>query len=79
MNNKLVGITAKVTMNRTLYIEVPENTTEEEILKQAKKEIILPNNTLSIANALLNKAGIRYNGLDLNDWEIEKSEFKINE
>lgn len=77
MNNKLVGITAKVTMNRTLYIEVPENTTEEEILKRAKKEIILPHNALILANTLLNKAGIRYNGLDLNDWEIEESNFKI--
>lgn len=72
---KLVGIKATVTMSRTLYIEVPEEATEEEIQDRASKEIMLPHNALYTADSALRRAGIKINGLDLKDWEVNKYEF----
>ena len=72
---KLVGIKAIVTMSRTLYIEVPDEATEEEIQDKASKEIMLPHNALYTADNALRRAGIRIDRLDLKDWEVNKYEF----
>lgn len=69
---KLVGIKATVTMSRTLYIEVQDNDTEEEILKKANEEIIPPHNALHMANIALKRMNIQIDKLDLTDWEISK-------
>lgn len=73
--SKLVGIKAVVTMSRTLYIEVPDEATEEEIQDRASKEIMLPHNALYAADNALRRAGIRIDKLDLKDWEVNKYEF----
>lgn len=73
--SKLVGIKAVVTMSRTLYIEVPDEATEEEIQDRASKEIMLPHNALYTADSALRRAGIRIDKLDLKDWEVNKHEF----
>lgn len=73
--SKLVGIKAIVTMSRTLYIEVPDEATEEEIQDKASKEIMLPHNSLYAADNALRRAGIRIDKLDLKDWEVNKYEF----
>ena len=73
--SKLVGIKAVVTMSRTLYIEVPDEATEEEIQDRASKEIMLPHNALYTADSTLRRAGIRIDKLDLKDWEVNKYEF----
>lgn len=72
---KLVGIKAIVTMSRTLYIEVPDEVTEEEVRDKASKEIILPHNALYLADNTLRRAGIKIDKLDLKDWEVNKYEF----
>lgn len=72
---KVVGIKAIVTMSRTLYIEVPDEATEEEIQDKASKEIMLPHNALYTADSALRRAGIRIDKLDLKDWEVNKYEF----
>lgn len=75
--SKLVGIKAVVTMSRTLYIEVPDEATEEEIQDRASKEIMLPHNALHIASNLLNKVGARVDKLDLKDWEVNDYNISI--
>lgn len=75
--NKLVGIKATVIMSRTLYIEVPEDSTENEILEKAQKEILLPHNALYMADNALKKTGLKVSGLDLKDWEVDKAEYNI--
>jgi hypothetical protein len=64
------GIKATVTMERTLYIDVPENATEEQILELADKEIILPINALSMAEHALRNMHVKIPNLDLKDWEV---------
>lgn len=74
--SKLIGIKAIVTMSRTLYVEVPDEATEEEIQDRASKEIMLPHNALYMAGSMLQRAGIKIDKLDLKDWEVDKYEFR---
>ena len=74
--SKLIGIKAIVTMSRTLYIEVPDEATEEEIQDRASKEIMLPHNALYMAGSMLQRAGIKTDKLDLKDWEVNNYEFR---
>lgn len=69
---KLIGFKVTVIMNRTLYIEVPENATDEEISNKINSEIVLPQNALKIASEALNRMNIRIDKLDLKDWETSK-------
>ena len=47
------GIKTKVTMERTLYVDLPDDATEAEVLEAANKEIILPTNALCTASQAL--------------------------
>ena len=73
--SKLVGIKAVVTMSRTLYIEVPDEATEEEIQDRASKEIMLPHNALYMVDNALRRMNVKIDKLDLKDWEVNKYEF----
>lgn len=66
----MIGIKAKVIMERTLYLDLPEDTSEEDILKEANKEIILPNVALDTAAQALQHLHINIPKLDLKDWKI---------
>lgn len=70
--------TAIVSMKRTLYLDVPEDSSEEELRELAQKEILLPHNALYSANNALARVGIKINGLDLSDWEITNTEYIID-
>lgn len=73
----MIGIKACVTLERTLYLELPTDSKEEDILKEAKKEIINPIDALRKVSEILNKTNIRIQGLDLNDWSITNSNYEI--
>lgn len=68
--SKMIGIKAITTMTRTLYIDVDENASEEEILKKANEEIIPPINAMIMASNALKRVNIRVDKLDLKDWDV---------
>lgn len=71
-------VKASITMSRTLYIEVLENSTEEQILEKAKQEIILPFDALQTANKVLKQMRVNIPKLDLIDWTIDDLNYKVN-
>lgn len=71
-------VKASITMSRTLYIEVLENSTEEQILEKAKQEIILPFDALQTANKALRQMRVNIPKLDLVDWAIDDLNYKVN-
>lgn len=73
------SITVNVSLERTLFLEKDPSITDEEFLNKAKKEILLPHDALVKVNDILKKVGIKINGLDLLDWEITNTNYKINE
>lgn len=67
---KVVGVKATTTMTKTLYIEVPDEYSDVDIINKAKEEIIPPQNALGIADKTLKSINIKINKLDLDDWEV---------
>jgi len=75
MDSLMKEVVCNITMSRSLFLEVSENTSDEELLNRAKEEILLPHNALSKVQQILNKVGLKLNGLDLNDWNVENCEY----
>lgn len=66
------GIKTKVTMERTLYIDLPDDATEAEVLEAANKEIILPSDALYTASQALRNLHVNVPHLDFNRLEYNR-------
>ena len=71
------GIKTKVTMERTLYVDLPDDATEEEVLEAANKEIILPTNALCTASQALKNLHVNVSHLDLTDWNTTDINYEV--
>lgn len=67
----MIGVKTTVTMERILYLDLPDDSKEEDIIKSAEKEIILPTIALSTATQTLRNLHINIPNLDLNDWDVK--------
>lgn len=73
----MIGVKTKITMERTLYIDLPDDATDEEILKAAKQEIILPTDGMYQAAQALKGLHISIPKLDLKDWNTTDVNYNI--
>ena len=71
------GIKTKVTMERTLYIDLPDDATEAEVLEAANKEIILPSDALYTASQALRNLHVNVPHLDLTDWNTTDTNYEV--
>ena len=71
------GIKTKVTMERTLYIDLPDDATEAEVLEAANKEIILPSDALYTASQALRNLHVNVPHLDLTYWNTTGINYEI--
>ena len=71
------GIKTKVTMERTLYIDLPDDATETEVLEAANKEVILPSDALYTASQALRNLHVNVPHLDLTDWNTTGINYEI--
>ena len=71
------GIKTKVTMERTLYIDLPDDATEAEVLEAANKEIILPSDALYTASQALRNLHVNVPHLDLTDWNTTDINYEV--
>lgn len=71
------GVKTKVIMERTLYIDLPDDATEAEILEAANKEIILPANALYTASNALRNLHVNIPHLDLTDWNTTDINYEV--
>lgn len=71
------GIKAKVMMERTLYVDLPDDATEAEVLEAANKEIILPTNALCTASQALKNLHVNVSHLDLTDWNTTDINYEV--
>ena len=71
------GLKTKATMERTLYIDLPDDATEAEVLEAANKEIILPSDALYTASQALRNLHVNVPHLDLTDWNTTGINYEI--
>lgn len=72
--SKFVNVKVSATISTDFYLEVNDNSTEDQIIEIAKKEIVLPVKYPEfISSFILKYYGINIKGLDslLNSWNID--------
>lgn len=73
----MIGIKTKVTLERTLYLDLPDDTSEADILKEANKEVTLPTDALYTASQALRNLHVNVPHLDLTDWNTTGINYEI--
>lgn len=68
-------VTVSISMSSSFMIEVLEGASHEDVIEKAKKEIILPSTSLTIAKQVLKQLGIKINGIDTNEWFVDEVEY----
>lgn len=78
--SKYVNIKVSTNLSTDFYLEVPDNATNEQIQKLAKKEIILPTNYPNVIDKILKESGITVRRLDsiLKSWNIDEIKYIID-
>lgn len=80
METKYVNVTVSTSISTDFILEVPVNTTEEQIKEMAKKEIVLPiDYPKTLDNFLKTKMGITVQGMDsmLRSWNVDEIKYVI--
>lgn len=72
-----VGIKISSLLSRTIYLEFPDDTPEEEIIEKAKKEITLPIDAMNKVDSTLQAMRIKIDRLELRDWEHIHTEYEL--
>lgn len=78
MDTKFVNVTVSTTLSKSIYIEIPENATEEEIRELAEKEVFTPQKVLERIAGILRQFNISLTGLQLEDWIVDDLEYIID-
>ena len=73
----MIGIKTKVTLERTIYLDLPDDTSEEDIINKAKEEIIHPLNAFYTANQAVKSLHVNIPKLDLSDWSSTDISYNI--
>jgi hypothetical protein len=71
------GIKVNITMSRTLYIDVPDTDTDEQVLDKGKSQIALPLQALITADKVLKQHRINIPNLDISDWDVTDLKYDI--
>lgn len=73
----MIGIKAKTTLERTIYLDLPDDASEEDIINKAKEEIIHPLNAFYTATQALKSLHVNIPKLDLSDWNATDISYNI--
>ena len=73
----MIGIKTKVTLERTIYLDLSDDASEEDIINKAKEEIIHPLNAFYTANQALKSLHVNIPKLDLSDWNSTDISYNI--
>lgn len=73
----MITVKSKVVLERTLALDLPENTSDEDIIKEAEKEIISPIYALNQVRNILQRSRIDISKIDLQDWSLTDSKYEI--
>lgn len=73
----MIGIKTKVTLERTIYLDLPDDTSEEDIINKAKEEIVHPLNAFYTATQALKSLHVNIPKLDLSDWNSTDISYNI--
>jgi hypothetical protein len=73
-------VNISVNLNKNIFIEVPEEMSDEEIIEEAKTIIPLPDKLLRDLNQVLSQFNVKVsivNNSDITDWKSDNPIYKI--
>jgi hypothetical protein len=73
-------VNISVNLNKNIFIEVPEEMSDEEIIEEAKTIIPLPDKLLRDLNQVLSQLSVKVsiaNNSDITDWKSDNPIYKI--
>ena len=73
----MIGIKISTTLERTLYLDLPEDISQKQIEEEVKKEIIMPIDAMSIASQAIQSLHVQMPNLCLKDWEAVNTKFEV--
>lgn len=73
----MIGIKVKTLLERDLYLDIPEDLNESEVIERAKNEIVLPINAMNMANNTLRNLRINIPNIDLSDWATSNVSYEL--
>lgn len=71
-------VTVSISMSKSVYLEVPDGTTDEQLVEKAKQEILTPDKVMSILIHILRQSGIRVDPHDVAGWDIDELEYIVD-
>lgn len=80
MSSKYIKVKVSATISTDFYLEVQEDTSKDDIIELAKKEVtIIPSKYPEYVNSILAKAGINLGNQDgmIKDWSTDNIEYTI--
>ena len=77
MTNKFINVTVSTTLSKSIYIEVPEGATKEEIEQIAKDTVHTPQQILQKIASILQQFNVSITGLELEDWNVDELTYLI--
>ena len=73
----MIEVNAKVTLERTLCLDAPEDANDEQVMELVGKEIIPPVRALEVAQMAFKKMNVNVQKLDLSDWKSSDVKYEI--
>lgn len=70
-------VTVSITLSKNLCLEIPDNFNKEQILDQAKAEIMTPDTIMKIAEQVFRQYNIGVQGVDFKGWHVDELEYII--
>lgn len=71
-------VTVSISMSKGVYLEVPEGTTDEQLIERAKQEILTPDKVMPILVQILRQSGIRVDTHDIAGWVVDDLEYVVD-
>lgn len=72
-------VTVSISMSKSVYLEVPEGTTDEQLKERAKKEILTPDKVMPILVQVLRQSGIRVDTHEIVGWNVDELEYIVED
>lgn len=83
MNEELIQtfkeVTVSISMSKSVYLEAPEGTTDEQLIEKAKQEILTPDKIMPIFIQLLRQSGIRVDTHNVAGWDVDELEYIVED
>lgn len=72
-------VTVSISMSKSVYLEVPEGITDEQLISKAKEDILTPDKIMPILVHILKQYGVRVDTHDVAGWDVDELEYVVED